>query len=50
MTGVGAYDVKNNRMLSMTLVFDGIFRGVKPYDQPAKYSAVVEWRRERNMK
>ena len=50
MTGVGAYDVKNNRMLSMTLVFDGIFRGVKPYDEPAKYSAVVEWRREQAKK
>jgi hypothetical protein len=46
LTGVGAFDVKNGRMLSMTLVFDGVFRGVKPYDEPAKYSAVVEWRRE----
>jgi hypothetical protein len=47
LTGVGAFDVKNSRMLSMTLVFEGVFRGVKPYNQPAKYSAVVEWRGER---
>jgi hypothetical protein len=46
LIGVGVYDVKNGRMLSMTLVFDGVFRGVKPYNQPAKYSAVVEWKHE----
>jgi len=50
MTGVGAYELNNGRMLSMTLVFDGTFRGVKPYDQPARYSAVVEWRREKGKK
>jgi hypothetical protein len=50
LTGVGSYDVKNGRMLSLTLVFDGVFRNVKPYDQPAKYSGVAEWRRERERK
>jgi hypothetical protein len=50
LTGVGSYDVKKRRMLSLTLVFDGVFRSVKPYDQPAKYSGVVEWRREREKK
>ena len=47
LTGVGAYDVKRGRMLSLTLVFDGVFRNVKPYDQPAKYSGVVEWREKK---
>ena len=44
LTGVGRYDVKTGRMLAVTLVFDGTFRGVVPYNQPAKYSGVVEWR------
>jgi len=44
LTGVGRYDVKAGRMLALTLVFDGVFRNVKPYDRPAKYSGVVEWR------
>jgi hypothetical protein len=44
LTGVGRYDVKTGRMVAVTLVFDGVFRNVKPYDQPAKYSGVVEWR------
>jgi hypothetical protein len=47
LTGAGAYDLKKGRMLSLTLVFDGVFRNVKPYDEPAKYSGVVEWRREK---
>jgi hypothetical protein len=47
LTGVGKYDVKKGRMLSLTLVFDGVFRNVKPYDESAKYSGVVEWRREK---
>jgi hypothetical protein len=50
LTGVGAYDLKAKRMLSLTLVFDGVFRNVKPYDQPANYSGVVEWRFERKRK
>jgi hypothetical protein len=45
LTGVGAYDTKGGRMLSLTFVFDGTYRNVPPYDQPAKYGAVVEWRR-----
>src|SRR5262249_26789503 len=44
LTGAGAYDLKAQRMLSITLVFDGVFRNVKPYDQPANYSGVAEWR------
>lgn len=44
LTGVGRYDVKAGRMKALTLVFDGVFRNVVPYDQPAKYSGVVEWR------
>jgi hypothetical protein len=44
LTGVGRYDTRSGRMLSLTLVFDGVFRNVPPYDRPADYSAVVEWR------
>jgi hypothetical protein len=44
LTGVGRYDVKAGRMLALTLVFDGVFRGAGAYNQPAKYGGVVEWR------
>lgn len=45
LTGVGRYDVKSGRLAALTWVFDGTFRNVKPYDQPARYAGVVEWRR-----
>ena len=46
--GVAAYDVKTRKMLTLTLVFDGLFRNYAPYDEPpARFGAVVEWRRER---
>jgi hypothetical protein len=46
--GVGAYDTKEGRMLSLTLVFDGHFRNYPPYDNPpSRYGAVVEWRHAR---
>jgi hypothetical protein len=48
LTGVGAYDIKGRRMLSLTLVADGAFRGLPPYDDPQRYGAVVEWRLERS--
>jgi hypothetical protein len=44
LTGVGRYDVKAGKMAALTLVFDGVFRPVRAYDKPAKYSGVVEWR------
>jgi len=44
--GVGAFDVKSGKMLSLTLVFDGRFRNYAPYDSPARFGAVVEWARE----
>ena len=36
LIGVGRYDTKAKRMLALTLVFDGVFRGVRPYDQCAR--------------
>src|SRR5207244_13584932 len=46
--GIGAYDVKAGRMLSLTLVFDGLWRNYAPYDDPpGRFGAVVEWCRER---
>jgi hypothetical protein len=44
--GVGVYNLKSGRLLSLTLVFDGRFRNYAPYDQPARFGAVVEWSRE----
>ncbi len=44
--GVGAFDVKPGRLLSVTLVFDGRFRNDAPYDSPARFGAVVEWSQE----
>lgn len=41
--GVGVYDVKASRLLSLTLVFAGQFRNYAPYDSPAPFGAVVEW-------
>src|SRR5262249_7154936 len=46
LTGVGSYDVKSRRLKSLVWVFDGIYRGPVPYDQPAKYSGVAEWNSE----
>jgi hypothetical protein len=50
LTGVGRYDTKAGRMLSLLWVFDGVYKGPPPYDQPQAYSAVVEWVRERPKK
>lgn len=41
--GVGVYDVKSGKLLSLTLVFDGRFRNYAPYDTPARFGAIVEW-------
>ena len=46
LTGVGTYDVKAGRLLSVVWVFEGTFVAPPPYDRPARaYSGVVEWRR-----
>jgi hypothetical protein len=51
LTGVGAYDVKAGRLLSLVWVFDGVYRAPPPYDRPERaYSGVVEWRRQRPAK
>jgi hypothetical protein len=42
--GVGRYDVKSGKLLSLTLVYDGLFRNYPPYDNPpGRFGAVVEW-------
>jgi len=46
-TGVGRYDVKAGRLLSLVWVFDGLYKMAPPYDQPRTYGAVVEWSRDR---
>lgn len=51
LTGVGVYDVKAGRLLSLVWVFDGNFRAPPPYHKEARpYSGVVEWRYERPRK
>jgi hypothetical protein len=46
LTGAGRFEIKTGRMLSLVWVFDGIYKGAPPYDQPAAYNGVVEWVRE----
>ena len=46
LTGAASYDLKTGRLQSLVWVFDGVYRGPPPYDQPQKYSGVVEWSRE----
>jgi hypothetical protein len=46
LTGVGRYDTRAGRLVSLVWVFDGTFVAPPPYDRPARtYSGVVEWRR-----
>jgi len=48
LVGIGAYDVRAQRLLSLVWVFEGTFRGPPPSDKVARpYSGVVEWRSER---
>jgi hypothetical protein len=48
LAGVGTYDVKAGRLLSLVWVFEGTYVAPPPYDKPAHAtSGVVEWRRER---
>lgn len=45
--GVGTYDVKNKRMLTLGLVLEGPFYMHAPYDrEPQNVLAGVEWRRD----
>jgi hypothetical protein len=44
--GIGTYDVKSGKLLSLTLVYDGRFRNYAPYDSPARFGAIVEWAQE----
>lgn len=50
LTGVGRYDAKAKRLLSLVWVSDGAYKGPPPYDQPRSYSAVVEWTRNPSQK
>jgi hypothetical protein len=48
LIGIGVYDVKTRRLLSLVWVFDGTFRGPPLSDTKSRpYSGVVEWRSER---
>ena len=48
VAGIGQYDVKARKLLSLTLVWDGRFRNWAPYDDPpTRFGAVVEWSRSR---
>jgi hypothetical protein len=44
LSGVGSYDLKERKLLSLTLVFDGRARNWAPYDNPpTRFGAVIEW-------
>jgi hypothetical protein len=45
--GVGACEVKTGKLLSITLIGEGVYRSFPPNDEPTKYGAVVEWRLRR---
>ena len=43
--GLGTFDLRSGKMLSLTLVWDGSFRNSPPYHEPpSRFGAVVEWR------
>lgn len=42
--GVGTCEAKSGKLLSFTLVGDGTYTSVPPYNQPQKYGVVVEWK------
>ena len=45
VAGVGSYDIRAGKMISLNLVWDGRFRNYPPYDDPpSRFGAVVEWR------
>jgi hypothetical protein len=50
LAGVGAYDVEGQKLLSLTLVFDGRAGDPEKLRTPGPggcYGAVAEWRRDR---
>jgi hypothetical protein len=50
LTGAGRYDVRAGRLLSLVWVFDGVYKGPPPYDEPRAYSGVAEWVRQQPAK
>jgi hypothetical protein len=49
IAGVGAFDIKGRKLLSVTMVFEGVRRNSKyyaPSDTPEEFGAVLEWRWE----
>jgi hypothetical protein len=47
LTGVGTCEVKSGKLLSITLLGDGIHRGYPPYNEAQRYGAILEWRRKK---
>jgi hypothetical protein len=53
LAGVGAYDVEGQKLLSLTLVFDGRAGDSEKLRTPGpdgRYGAVAEWRRDRGVR
>jgi hypothetical protein len=51
LTGVGTYDVKAGKLLSVVQVFEGSYAAPPPHDKPARpYTGVVEWRHDKPKK
>jgi hypothetical protein len=42
--GVGSCDAKSGKLLSLTLLADGVYRSWPPNDEAKPYAAVAEWR------
>jgi hypothetical protein len=47
LTGVGTCEARTGKLLSLTLVGDGSFRGFPPYNGAQRFGAVIEWQRKR---
>jgi hypothetical protein len=46
--GLGTFDIRAGKMLSLALVWDGSFRNYPPYHEPpSRFGAVAEWRAAR---
>ena len=46
LLGVAFCDVKTGQIRSLMWAFEGLFRGIPPYDSPGHVVAAVEWRAE----
>ena len=46
LLGIGTVHLKTGQWREITLVGEGLYSHFPPYDEPSRYGAVVEWRRD----